>query len=53
MFIPDPDFLLTRIPDPKKRDEVENKLVVLQFFVAINSTKLNKFFFIKQIQTKN
>jgi hypothetical protein len=43
MFIPDPDFYPSRIPNPKtatkERDE-EKKIVVIPFFVATNFTKL-------------
>ncbi len=49
MFIPDPDFypsripdLVSRIPDPKTatKERGEKKLVVIPFFVATNFTKL-------------
>jgi hypothetical protein len=42
MFIPDPDFCLSRIPDPKTatKERDEKKFVVIPFFVATNFTKL-------------
>jgi hypothetical protein len=42
MFIPDPDFCPSRIPDQKTATkEWSEKIVVLPFFVATNVTKLN------------
>jgi hypothetical protein len=42
MFIPDPDFYPSRIPDPKTatKERGENKCVVVPFYVATNFTKL-------------
>jgi hypothetical protein len=42
MFIPDPDFCPSRIPDPKTatKQKDEKKFDVLPFFVATNITKL-------------
>jgi hypothetical protein len=49
MFIPDPDFYPSRIPDPgsrisdpktAKKERGEKKLVVIPFYVATNFTKL-------------
>jgi hypothetical protein len=42
MFIPDPDFYPSRIPDPKTatKERDEKKLVVIPFYVATNLTKL-------------
>jgi hypothetical protein len=47
MFIPDPDFYPSRIPDlripdPKTatKEKSEKKLVVITFYVAPNFTKL-------------
>jgi hypothetical protein len=42
MFIPDPDFYPSRIPDPKTatKERGEKKIVVIPFFIAINLTKL-------------
>jgi hypothetical protein len=42
MFIPDPDFYPSRIPDPKTatKERGEKKLVVITFSVATNFTKL-------------
>jgi hypothetical protein len=42
MFIPDPDFYPSRIPDPKTatKERGEKKLVVIPFYVATNVTKL-------------
>jgi hypothetical protein len=41
MFIPDPDFYSSRIPDEATATKEEGeKLVVLPFFVATNITKL-------------
>jgi hypothetical protein len=40
MFIPDPDFYPSRIPDPKTaaKARCEKKFVVIPFFVATNLT---------------
>jgi hypothetical protein len=42
MFIPDPDFYPSRIPDPKTatNKKGEKKFVVIPFYVATNFTKL-------------
>jgi hypothetical protein len=49
MFIPDPDFYPSRIPDPGSRipdpktatkERGEKKFVVITFYVATNFTKL-------------
>jgi hypothetical protein len=42
MFIPDPDFYPSRIPDPKTaaNERGEKTFVVIPFFVATNFTKL-------------
>jgi hypothetical protein len=42
MFIPDPDFYPSRIPDPKTatKERDEKKLDVKPFYVATNLTKL-------------
>jgi hypothetical protein len=42
MFIPDPDFYPSRIPDPKTatKDRGEKKFDVIPFYVATNFTKL-------------
>jgi hypothetical protein len=41
MFIPDPDFYPSRIPDPKTAiKERGEKFVVKPFYVATNFTKL-------------
>jgi hypothetical protein len=42
MFIPDPDFYPSRIPDPKTatKERDEKKFVVITFYVATNFTKL-------------
>jgi hypothetical protein len=47
MFIPDPDFYPSRIPDPKTatKERGEKKLVVIPFYVATNCTKLYYFSF--------
>jgi hypothetical protein len=41
MFIPDPDFYPSRIPDPKTatKEKSEKKFVVIPFLVATNFTK--------------
>jgi len=41
MFIPDPDFYPSRIPDPKTaiNEKGEKKFVVIPFYVATNFTK--------------
>ncbi len=43
MFIPDPDFYQSRIPDPKTaiKERGEKKKKKLHFFLASNVTKLN------------
>jgi hypothetical protein len=40
MFIPDPDFYPSRIPDPKSatKERGEKRIVVIHFFVATNFT---------------
>jgi hypothetical protein len=42
MFIPDPDFYPSRIPDPKtaKKERGEKNFYVIPFDVATNFTKL-------------
>jgi hypothetical protein len=42
MFIPDPDFYPSRIPDPKTatKERGEKFFGVIRFFVATNFTKL-------------
>jgi hypothetical protein len=42
MFIPDPDFYPSRIPDPKTatKERGEKKIVVITFYAATNFTKL-------------
>jgi hypothetical protein len=42
MFIPDPDFYPSRIPDPitATKQRGEKKFVVIPFYVATNFTKL-------------
>jgi hypothetical protein len=42
MFIPDPDFYPSRIPDPKTaiKERGEQKFVVLPFYALTNLTKL-------------
>jgi hypothetical protein len=42
MFIPDPDFYPSQIPDPKTatKERGEKKFVVVTFYVATNFTKL-------------
>jgi hypothetical protein len=42
MFIPDPDFYPSRIPDLKTatNERGEKKIVVITFYVATNFTKL-------------
>jgi len=42
MFIPDPDFYPSQIPDPKTgtKERGEKKLVVITFYVATTFTKL-------------
>jgi hypothetical protein len=42
MFIPDPDFYPSWIPDPKTatKERGEKKFVVITFYVATNFTKL-------------
>jgi hypothetical protein len=47
MFIPDPDFYPSRIPDPKTATkEKGEKIVVLPFLVATNITKLKPILFL-------
>jgi hypothetical protein len=48
MFIPDPDFYPSRIPDPKtatKERGEEKNLLSYHFFVVTNFTKLKIFKF--------
>jgi hypothetical protein len=48
MFVPDPDFYSSRIPDPKiaMKDRGEKKISCQTFFFgAINFTKFNFFIF--------
>ena len=47
MFISDPDFYPSRIPDPKTatKERGQKKLVIKPFFVATNFTKLKKNYF--------
>jgi hypothetical protein len=42
MFIPDPDFYPSWIPDPKTatKERGEKKLVIITFYVATNFTNL-------------
>jgi hypothetical protein len=55
MFIPDPEFYPSRIPDPRSRipdpktatKEGGKKLAFIPFFVAINFTKLKIMLFLK------
>jgi hypothetical protein len=43
IFIPDPDFYPSRIPDPKTatKERGKKKFVVIPFYVATNLTKSN------------
>ncbi len=54
MFIPDPDFYPSRIPDPNTamKDRGEKKFVFIPFFWAIKFTKLNCFIF-EMLKNKN
>jgi hypothetical protein len=54
MFIQDPDFYPSRIPDPKvaTKERGENKFVVIPFFVATNFTKF-KIVLIRTAEEKN
>jgi hypothetical protein len=47
--IPDPDFYLSRIPDPKTatKERGEKKFVVTPFFVATKLTRLNSILVLK------
>jgi hypothetical protein len=47
MFIPDPDFYRSRIPDPKTatKERDENNLLLYLFLEATNFTKLKIFYF--------
>jgi hypothetical protein len=51
MFIPDPDFYPSRIPDPKSKtvtkERGERKFVIILFIVITNFTKLNVMLFLK------
>jgi hypothetical protein len=49
MFIPDPDFYPSRIPDPKTatKERGGKKFVVITCFVAINFTKFKIILFLK------
>jgi hypothetical protein len=46
MFIPDPDFYPSRIPDPKTatKERDEKKFVVIYLFLATNFTKCKLFY---------
>jgi hypothetical protein len=50
MFIPDPHFYPSRIPDPEtaKKERGEKKFDVIPFFVARNSIKLKIILFLKR-----
>jgi hypothetical protein len=50
MFIPDPDFCPSRIPDPKTatKERTEKKFVAHPFFVAKKITKLNIILILKE-----
>jgi hypothetical protein len=53
MFIPDPDFYPSRIPDPKTATkERVKKLVVISFFVATNITKLKNYLIFELVKKK-
>jgi hypothetical protein len=47
--VPDLDFYLSRIPDPKTatKERGENKFVVIPFFVVTNFTKFKIILFLK------
>jgi hypothetical protein len=49
MFIPDPDFYPSRIPDPKTatKERSEKIFFVIPCFVATNFTKLKIILFLK------
>jgi hypothetical protein len=49
MFIPDPDFYPSRIPDLKTaaKERGEKKFVVIPFYVATNFTQLKIILFLK------
>ncbi len=49
MFILDPDFYPSRIPDPKTatKERGEKKFVVIPFLVATNFTKFKIILFMK------
>jgi hypothetical protein len=53
MFIPDPDFYPSRIPDPKtgKKERGEKKLLSY-LFVATNFTKLKFFVIFEMLEKK-
>jgi hypothetical protein len=56
MFIPDPDFCPSQIPDPGSKncnkEKGEKQYVVLPFFVATNITKIKNYFIVEQIKKK-
>jgi hypothetical protein len=49
VFIPDPDFHPSRIPDPKiaTKQRGEKEFVVIPFFVATDFTKFKIILFLK------
>jgi hypothetical protein len=54
MFIPDPDFYPSRIPDPKTamKDRGEKKIVPISFFLRHKFHKIELFYFIN-VEEKN
>ena len=52
MFIPDPDFYPSQIPDPKTVTKVrgEKKVGITLFFVVTNFRKLNFMLFLKRLR---
>jgi hypothetical protein len=54
MFIPDPDFYPSRIPDPKTatKERGEKKIVVLPFFCSHKFHKIAKYFIFLMLKKK-
>jgi hypothetical protein len=54
VFIPDPDFYQSRIPDPTTatKERGGKKLVVISFFIAKNFTKIENYFNSEMLEKK-
>ncbi len=54
MFIPDPDFFPSRIPDPKTatKERGDNKFVVIPFFCSHKFHKIEHYFIFEMLMIK-